>query len=284
MKAQQPRQISRAVRFAVREYFTMLQAELGGRRWWSGSRQNALFQRLAPEERERVDLKQRQISAILIGHGLPYLGRSRPLPEFEAELADAVAAYLYNHPRVLALMERDVFRAPDGVPEVTDVEEVVASAPAGDELPHLESTLDRSRLLAGVDFLAREQRNHALATAGQRFVLAFEEARLRAHGRTAYADAVEHVKADDGDGPGYAIHSYGLDGSDRLIEVKTTRYGRETPFYVTAHEVAMSRRHGNRFWVYRVFAFREAPRLYMLHGALDRVVTLEPTEYRATPR
>lgn len=262
----------------------MLRAELRGRRWWTGPRPGALFEGFRGEDRERVRLRHRQISAILVGHGLPYLGGSRPLPDLDRELADAVAEYLYNHPDVLTLMEHDVFRAPASAPAVTDVEGIVASAPAGDELPHLEATLDRSRLLAGVDFLAREQRNHALATAGQRFVLAFEAARLRTHGLDAYADAVEHVTADDGDGPGYAIRSWGLDGSDRLIQVKTTRYGRETPFYVSAHEVAMSRRHGNRFWIYRVFAFRDRPQLYMLHGALDQCTTLEPTDYRATPR
>lgn len=281
-----PHQIStsHAIQSAVREYFTLLQAELCGRRWWASARPGGLFDRFHGEGRDRVDIHHRQISAILIGHGLPYLSGSRPLPDLDPALTDAVAAYLYNHPNVLELMEQDVFRPATSVPAVGDPEDIVISPPAGDELPRLEATLDRSRLLAGVDFLAREQRNRSLATAGQKFVLAFEAARLRAQGLRAHADAIEHVTADDGDGPGYAIHSYGLDGSNRLIEVKTTRYGRETPFHVSAHEVSMSRRYGSRFWVYRVFSFRDRPRLYMLHGALEQGVTLEPTEYRATPR
>ncbi|MDZ7828708.1 MAG: DUF3883 domain-containing protein [Halofilum sp. (in: g-proteobacteria)] len=82
--------------------------------------------------------------------------------------------------------------------------------------------------------------------------------------------------------PAYAIHSHGLEGSDRLTEVKTTCYGRETPFEVSAHEVAISQRHGSRFEV--GIPFRQQPRLYMLHGALDQAADLEWTEYRATPR
>jgi hypothetical protein len=284
MKALQQASTTQAIRSAVREYFTLLQAELQGRKWWTTARSGILFHRFHAEDRDRIDFRHRQISAILIAHGLPYLHQSRPLPDLDPALTDGVAAYLYNHPNVLELMEQDVFRPARSVPEVGDPETVLVSPPSGDELPRLEATLDRSRLLAGVDFLAREQRNHSLATAGQRFVLAFEAARLRSQGLTTHAEAIEHVTADDGDGPGYAIHSYGLDGSDRLIEVKTTRYGRETPFHVSAHEVAMSRRHGSRFWVYRVFSFRDRPRLYMLHGALDQATTLEPTEYRATPR
>lgn len=284
MRAPDQLSTSQAIRSAVREYFTLLQAELRGRRWWLSARRGGLLARFRGQVHDRADIRHRQISAILIGHGLPYLSASRPLPDLDPALTDAVAAYLYNHPDVLELMEQDVFRPAPAVPEVGDPEDIVVSPPAGDELPRLEATLDRSRLLAGVDFLAREQRNRSLATAGQKFVLAFERERLRAQGLDSHADAIEHVTADDGDGPGYAIHSYGLDGSDRLIEVKTTRYGRETPFHVSAHEVAMSRRHGSRFWVYRVFSFRERPRLYMLHGALDQGTTLEPTEYRATPR
>ncbi|MDX1609582.1 MAG: DUF3883 domain-containing protein, partial [Halofilum sp. (in: g-proteobacteria)] len=270
MKAPQATDTSHALRSAVREYFTLLQAELRGRRWWDSARPGALFDHFSARNREQVALRHRQISAILIGHGLPYLPSSQPLADVEPELADAVAQYLHNHPDILELMERDVFRRVDTVPEVGDPLEVVASRPTGSELPRPETNSRNSRLLAGVDFLAREQRNHSLATAGQRFVMKFEAARLRADGREAHANAIEHVTVEIGDGPGYAIHSYGLDGSDRLIEVKTTRYGRETPFYLSAHEVAMSHEYGNRFWIYRVFSFREQPRLYMLRGPVNR--------------
>lgn len=267
----------------MRDYFTLLQAELSGRRWWLDGAAAPFRTPFIDDHDDRSDLWHGQISAILIGHGLPYLTRARPRRNTNPSLSGMVRTYLYNHPHLLELMERDVFRRVTDVPPVEDHEKLVMTPPRGDEIPQV-SNHDRARLLSGVDFLAREQRNHSLATAGQKFVLAFEEARLRANGRHSHADAIEHVTADNGDGPGYAIHSYGLDGSDRLIEVKTTCYGRETPFYVSAHEVAISQRHGDRFWIYRVFAFRDQPRLYMLHGALDGTVNLEPTEYRATPR
>jgi len=272
-----------AIRASVRDYFTLLQAELRGRRWWLSGKAGAFRSQFVNQHNQRSEMWYGQISAILIGHGLPYLTRARPRSITHPTLLELVRTYLYNHPDVLTLMERDVFRRVDRVPAVQNHEALIAQPPSGDEIPEV-SDEDRAKLLAGVDFLAREQRNQSLASAGQKFVLEFEAARLRANGRDSYADGIEHVTADDGDGPGYAIHSYGLDGSDRFIEVKTTRYGRETPFYVSAHEVEISRRHGDRFWVYRVFAFREQPGLYMLQGALDDSVYLGPTEYRATPR
>lgn len=271
-----------AIRASVRDYFTLLQAELRGRRWWLGEKAGAFRSQFVNRHNQRSELWYGQISAILIGHGMPYLTRARPRHNTYPMLSELVRTYLYNHPDMLTLMERDVFRPVDSVPPVEDHEAIVTQPPSGEEIPRV-SDEDRAKLLAGVDFLAREQRNHSLATAGQKFVMAFEAERLRANGRDSYADGIEHITADDGDGPGYAIHSYGLDGSDRFIEVKTTCYGRETPFYVSAHEVEISRRHGDRFWVYRVFSFREQPGLYMLHGALDDSVNLEPTEYRATP-
>lgn len=284
MKAPQRFTTSFSVHASVREYFTLLQARLRGRHWWESARSETVSDRFQREGSTRIDLQHRQISAILIGHGLPYLSNYRPLPDPDPALIDAVAAYLRNHPAVLELMERDVFRPIEAIPKVADPEAVLVSPPAAEELPRLDGKLDRSGPLTGVDFLAREQRNRSLVKAGQQFVLAFETARLLARGLDAYASAVEHVVAEEGDGAGYAIHSYGLDGSDRYIEVKTTAYGRETPFYVSAPEVAMSRLHGDRFWIYRVFAFRDEPRLYMLHGALDDSLNLEPTEYRASPK
>lgn len=273
---------SQAIRAAVRDYFTLLQAQLRGRRWWLSRDPGAFWNHFVDDHDDQSDLWHGQISAILISHGLPYLTRARPRPNTDAALPELVRTYLYNHPIVLELMEHDVFRSVDHVPMVEDHERVSVPPPAGDEIP-VASGQEQAQLIAGVDFLEREQRNHSLATAGQRFVMSFEAARLRANERAAFADGIEHVMADDGDGPGYAIHSYGLDGSDRFIEVKTTCYGRETPFYVSAHEVAISRHYGSRFWVYRVFGFRTQPMLYILQGPLDETVSLEPTEYRASP-
>jgi hypothetical protein len=53
-----------------------------------------------------------------------------------------------------------------------------------------------------------------------------------------------------------------------LIEVKTTKYGLETPFFVSRNEVATSERHANEYQVYRLFEFRAAPRLYTLPGSI----------------
>lgn len=80
---------------------------------------------------------------------------------------------------------------------------------------------------------------------------------------------------------GYDVLSFEASGRERLIEVKTTGYGRETPFYVSRNEVEVSRTGAERYHLYRVFAFRDAPRLFTLRGALASVCDLDPASYVA---
>lgn len=135
--------------------------------------------------------------------------------------------------------------------------------------------------IAGVDYLAKEQRNRSLAMAGESFVLTFERCRLRAEGAAMYAEYIEHGSAEHGEAPAYDILSYDADGGERYIRVKTTRFRKETPFDLTSHELAMSRAYGSRYWIYRVFDFRDRPALYMLNGPPADRFRLQPTEYRA---
>ena len=81
---------------------------------------------------------------------------------------------------------------------------------------------------------------------------------------------------------GFDIRSFDADGSDRMIEVKTTNFGARTPFFVTANELRVSERNSGRYHLYRLFHFRRAPRQYQVQGALDGGFSLSATVYRAT--
>ena len=54
-------------------------------------------------------------------------------------------------------------------------------------------------------------------------------------------------------------HSYEETGRDRFVEVKTTRYGKRTPFYISAGEIRFSKANSDAYQLYRVFEFRERP-------------------------
>src|SRR5690606_26774598 len=83
------------------------------------------------------------------------------------------------------------------------------------------------------DYLARESRNRDLGRAGEKLALMFEVNRLHAAGKSRLADKIEHISESRGDGAGFDILSFDEDGRERFIEVKTTAFIAETPFFVT---------------------------------------------------
>ena len=63
---------------------------------------------------------------------------------------------------------------------------------------------------------------------------------LSAFGRNDLAESVRWVSDLDGDGAGYDIRSFEPDGSERLIEVKTTNGWDRTPFHISRNELAVA--------------------------------------------
>ena len=110
-------------------------------------------------------------------------------------------------------------------------------------------TIERSEPLRCVrpasSYLEREARNASLGRAGEEFVLNFERARLIRLGQESLADRVEHIAVTEGDGAGFDIRSFEADGRDRFIEVKTTAYGKQVPFFVSQNEVMVSQNYSD---------------------------------------
>jgi hypothetical protein len=132
-----------------------------------------------------------------------------------------------------------------------------------------------------VNYLALEASNASLGRAGEEFVVNFERARLIHAGKGKLADRVEHVALTQGDGLGFDVRSFEANGGDRLIEVKTTTYGKYIPFFVTRNELQVSRDEAGAYQLYRLFHFRRDPRLFNLPGALDKSCDLDPAVYTA---
>src|SRR5690606_17522896 len=104
-------------------------------------------------------------------------------------------------------------------------------------------------------YLEQEAANHSLGLAGEKLILEYEHQRLWKFGERKLADRIEHVAQTKGDGLGYDILSYETDGRERLIEVKTTRYGELTPFFATRNEVEVSEAASGQYNLYRLFNF-----------------------------
>jgi hypothetical protein len=132
----------------------------------------------------------------------------------------------------------------------------------------------------------QDAKNRALGLAGELAVVVHEQQWLRANGREDLAAQVRHVSSVEGDGAGYDIASFELDGTKKHIEVKSTRDSAETDFFISANEVEFSRRHADSFRLYRVHAFDPVStrgRFYVRRGSLadELAIQLEPVQYRA---
>lgn len=110
----------------------------------------------------------------------------------------------------------------------------------------------------------------------------FERWRLVQAGVGQLAEKVKHVSAEEGDGLGYDIQSFEVDGTDRFIEVKTTGFGEKTPFFVSVNEARFAREQQDRFHLYRLFDFRAMPRMFQLAGPIERHCMLDAVTFRAS--
>lgn len=70
----------------------------------------------------------------------------------------------------------------------------------------------------------------------------------------------------------------------RFIEVKTTNGGHASSFIISRNELEVAAETEDAFNLYRVFQFREEPKLYVLKGNLAEQLHLEPIDYRASFR
>ncbi|MGX0976073.1 hypothetical protein ACSSVY_001787 [Roseovarius sp. MBR-51] len=95
------------------------------------------------------------------------------------------------------------------------------------------------------------------------------------------AKRVRWVSKELGDGLGYDIRSFDLEGNELFLEVKTTTGGLATAFYVSNNEVAVSEEKAQSYHLVRVFNFPDKPRFFTLSGRLSETLKLEPTSYRA---
>lgn len=138
-----------------------------------------------------------------------------------------------------------------------------------------------ARLVRKYDPAARDHRNRALGLLGEEQVFHHERARLIAADRPDLARRIEWTSQERGDGAGYDIRSFDPTGAERLIEVKATRGGPTTPFYLTRTEREVSLEHPAAWRLYRLHDLSAAPGLFVLPPPLEASVTLEAETWRA---
>jgi len=274
------------VEAVVTDYFAMLTKELRREEYNKTTHRRALARLLDGRSDGSIERKHQNISAILIELGYPYIFGYKPLGNYQTLLYEVVADRVSGGSTLTTVVSNAVDE-PAVVPGVDDILARLEDPPEPAEVrypPLRERGGHPAVHRPPVNYLEREARNSSLGRAGEEFVLNFERARLLRLGHDRLAERVEHVSLTEGDRAGFDVRSFERNGADRLIEVKTTAYGKQTPFFVSRNEVAVSRVHDAHYHLYRLFRFREDPRLYAVNGALDRVCRLDPVQFAGLPK
>ena len=258
----------------------MLVCELRGEGFNKAAHNRALREQLDRRSRGAVERKHQNISAVLLGFWIPCIDGYKPLGNVQRILREVVRERL---PELADLVRAEVEKPQARV--VLDQLLAIRVPPPGPADPEirqsrLEYTVPRPRR-GSIDYLQQEARNRSLGDAGEALVMDYERVRLEVAGKDHLARNIEQVSKTRGDLAGYDIHSYECNGGDRFIEVKTTRYGRHTPFYISAGELRFSSMHADSYHLYRLFGFKRMPKLFTLSGDVERHVRLQPLSYRA---
>lgn len=267
------------VEATVADYFHMLMLELSGQSYNKSAHRKLLLQKLNGRTDSAIERKHQNISAILIDYGVPYVSGYKPLGNYQSLLRDVVEERL----RVDSLFERAVDAAcsvPAISPLLSEYSNLLVDPP---KFHHVAREPETTGTYGAVsqkrDYLAREARNASLGLAGEEFALNYEHYRLHSLGKKDLADRVEHVSRTRGDGAGYDILSFDVSGRERFIEVKTTAFGKETPFFISRGELRFAKEYEEGFHLYRLFDFRREPKLFDLPGAPEKHCNLNPVTY-----
>lgn len=262
------------------DYLQMLTLELAGQSYNKAEHRRRLQVRLPDRSSGSIEFKHCNISAAMIDLGFPYIRGYQPRANYQALLSNVLAEQVEVRP-MLDQAALAAVQQPAVAPLQADFGQVRTDAPPKQHRVS-EVVPNPSWRPVKRDYLEREARNRSLGFAGEEFVLQFEHWRLLRLGQDHLADRVEHVSKSKGDGLGYDVLSFDANGRERFIEVKTTTFGRDTPFFVSRGELALSRHAEDQFHLYRLFDFRKSPRLFDLPGTLDQHCLLDPVSYRAS--
>ena len=267
------------VEAVVATYLAMYELEVLNRPYVKTEYIRSLEGQLDKRSEASIEYKCGNISAALEELGLPFIDGFKPYRNYQQLVLEVVSDRVRERRGLLDLIKATAQQA-GVVPQVEDILAALGEPPEKPEKPYPDRGAGSSPPVP-LDYVALEAWNQSLGRAGEEFVLRFERARLTRGGQENLADRIEWASIERGDWLGFDIRSYETDGSDRFIEVKTTRYGRRTPFFASRNEVRTSMDLDRSYHLYRAFAFDRGAKLFILPGRLDRSCSLDPLTFEA---
>jgi hypothetical protein len=266
------------VALIVADYFDMLIKELNRIPYKKADHRRQILPLLNNRSEGSIEFKHQNISAILINIGRPYINGYLPRYNYQNLLEEEVFDYLTKHSDIESdfkqFVEKDIVK-----PRIRlDFDKITVSPP--EIISVSEPKVLYQHKPIKINYIEKEQSNRALGQFGEELVIEYEKWNLIKLGKDNLADKIEWISKEEGDGAGFDILSKNLNGSDKYIEVKTTRLGRETPFFFSSNELQFSINKAPHYHLYRLFNADIDVKLFQKNGALNVICRSIPTMYK----
>jgi hypothetical protein len=262
----------------VADYFQMLIQEIAGQSYNKTEHRRAILPLLNNRSPASVEFKHQNISAVLARLGLPYINGYKPAWNYQKVLDETVIDFLKQNLQLensFKLFALTSLPAPQRSPSF---ESLLEAAPH--HHPMVQDPEITSRSPVKVNYLEIEQANKLIGISGEKIALEYERWRLINLGKASLADHIEWVSQTQGDGVGFDILSRNENGTDRFIEVKTTKLTKEAPIFFSKNEFDFSASNKSNYYLYRVFNLRDNPRLFIVNGSFNEFCNYQPVKFK----
>jgi hypothetical protein len=262
----------------VYDYFSMLIDELNGKNINKAAHRRQLIPLLPSRSESSIEFKHQNISAVLINLGQPFIKGYLPRFNYQKILEEKVIEYLKSDIQIENYFKEFSEKEINPIKVDFNKEKFIVDPP---KIQISEEPIIRiNRRPFKINYLEREQNNQKLGKSGEALVLQYEKWLLQRNGYSKLADKVEWISQSKGDGYGFDILSRNLDGSDKYIEVKTTKLIKETPFFFTINELQFSVENKERYHLYRIFNFDQEPKMFTRNGDFTTICRSVPIAFK----
>ena len=271
------------IQLIIKDYFQMLKLEIQGQPYKKSEYRKTLLPKLNNRSEGAIEFKHQNISAILLEYNLPYIIGYKPRSNYQSLLEELVIDYLNQETDLDKLFLEFSRGEKVKPPRIIDYSKLIVDLP--EKISSSKKLVTkRSSRIRKLNYLEIEQNNTKLGMLGEELIIFYEKWRLVNSGKEKFAEQVEWISKEQGDGAGFDILSKNSNGTDRYIEVKTTKLGEFTPFFFSRNELLFSRKQSTHYFLYRVFKFNSDPKIFVKPGSFDEICTYEPTNYIGTIR
>ena len=266
------------VELIVADYFNMLSTELFIKKYSKAEHRRNILPLLNNRSEGSVEFKHQNISAILVNLGQPFIKGYVPRFNYQNLLEDIVLDHLIGNINIEQQFRQFANKEILIPTSNYNFEKILVKPPNPglfkEPVPrYLKNPIK-------INYLEQEQKNQKLGQFGEKIVIQYEKWNLVKLGKEKLSESVEWISKDQGDGAGFDILSRNPNGSDKYIEVKSTKLSKESPFFFSRNELLFSIDHSNDYHLYRVFNLEEQVKIFIKKGNFNSICHSIPMTFK----